>query len=59
MFVVIDTCHSECFGPFDSSETAAEWLAKQGIYDGQYDDQEVRISEVLPSSASLKDINKD
>lgn len=56
MFIVFDWNKTEAFGPFDTKAAAEDWLAKQGILLGQYEDQEVSIMELQDDDATLKEV---
>lgn len=56
LHVVVDWNQTKVYGPFDSKGSAEEWLAKQNIYVGQYDEQEVSILPLLDKSQQLETI---
>ena len=56
MFVVVDWHKTKLYGPFETKEAAEDWLAEQGILDGQYEDQEVSICALRPQTEKLEDI---
>ena len=56
MFAVHDSNKERIYGPFNTKEEAEEWLAKQGIYVGQYEMQEVSILPLYATSEKLEDI---
>ena len=56
MFIVVDWNYTEFFGPFQTKDEAEDWLASKGIHIGEYDNQEVSINTVQPTTATLKDI---
>lgn len=54
MWIVVDYNKTKCFGPFQTKDEAEEWLAKQGIPLGQYEDQEVGVTELRPITEQLE-----
>ena len=56
MWIVFDWAKTKAFGPFDNKEAAQDWLAKQGILLGQYEDQEVGLMELHSTSEVLETI---
>ena len=53
MWIVVDWNNTKHFGPFQTEDEAEEWLAKQGIMLGQYEDQEVSVTRLAPLTEQL------
>jgi len=48
IIAVVDRNTTSFYGPFITMREAEEWLARQDIYEEQYDQQEVSINYVRP-----------
>ena len=58
MFIVFDWHDTKAYGPFETKDGAENWLAGQGIFIGQYDDNEVTINSLCPVTDRLTEIKR-